>query len=487
VLVLALGLGMPLGRAEGDLLARCEAYASAHEALPLMAWSGVFHDDALNALLADVAAGDVKRVLASEDPRVRTLGAVALSVGDDPSRLRMISPLVDDERPSFACTHRASVAFVQRPDGTFGPSGPPTFTEPWTVARWARFQLKQWSNVDRRDAAAWQAWWSDAGDVERTVSVWHRRLSRGLEADRAHRGAGGEGTPALEKTFARLREEQGDVLFALAALTYEESSPGPWTEEERETIAREHLSTDFALACLKREPSFSDPWVRPGEYAYAWLCRRLLLALSFTPAQAATLLALEKVERGREPSLANEAWSIAASRALPDREAKRDVLVAAYARYGETWEQHSRYRIACELWRALGADALDIVLAWYFDEREPYINSGGFQEGVAECVGRSGEVGRRFVAAVLADERSRDLPWASLEALARACNELAGEAIVSEHELTNLHHPLGSYHFSRDAGLAAAREKHPDATAKVLHTLATWHTRLKAYVTSHGW
>src|SRR5262245_20927050 len=88
--VVALALGLQPVRAREDLIARCGAYAATHEALPLMKWTGSFQDPETNVLLADIASGDVERVLASSNPKVRTLGALALSVGDEPSRLRSI-------------------------------------------------------------------------------------------------------------------------------------------------------------------------------------------------------------------------------------------------------------------------------------------------------------------------------------------------------------------------------------------------------------
>lgn len=487
LLIAALGLGIRPAQGSDDLLARCGAYAAAHEALPLMSWSGRIRDPDLAGLLTDIGAGHVEAVLASDDPKVRTLGALALGVGDNPSRLGLLAGLVDDHRLSFAYAYPAHVALGRREDGTVGPTGPTTYSEPWTVARWARFLLQHWTQLSLPDAAAWRGWWSGVEDAETLVSVWSRRLSRALEVDREHRGRGGEGRPALDAAVARLRAERGNELFALVALIYEESSPGPWTERELDAIAREHLTTKFALRCLKREPPFSDPWIQPGEQAYAVLCRRLLLALHFTATDAAVILELEQAERGHVRSLANEAWSMAASRALPDPEAQRAVLVAAFARYPAPHQQHFRSGIACELWRALGVVALDTLLAWYFLEREPHVDSGGFQEAVANCVAHSGADGRRFAASVLADARSRDLPWSSLDSLVRACNRLADTAIVREDELQRLHHPLGSYRLSREAGMADGRARYPEATASVLSTLSSWHGRLRTYVSAQGW
>lgn len=85
--------------ADEDVLARCETYAATHAALPLRTWRGRFTDASLNALLSDVAAGHAERCLASEDPKVRTLGALGIGLADDPGRLRLLSPLVDDESP----------------------------------------------------------------------------------------------------------------------------------------------------------------------------------------------------------------------------------------------------------------------------------------------------------------------------------------------------------------------------------------------------
>lgn len=271
------------------------------------------------------------------------------------------------------------------------------------------------------------------------------------------------------------------------ALTYDDSSPGPWTDEELPLLTRTCLTREFALACLHREPPFEDPWLRPGRYPFKALCRHLLLDMPYAPRDADTLLALEAAEREKEPSMAMAAWAIAASRAVPDADRKRRILVEAHARYPRDQDQSERYRVACELWSAAGVNALDVVRVWYFAEMEPHINIGGYQQAIARCVASTGAGGKRFCATVLADPRSKELRWAAVTSLVRACNALAGEEIVRQLEIERLHHPLGESTLSRAAGLAAGLEHHPQETAVVLETLAAWRARLAEFATTRGW
>ncbi len=518
-LCLAVSVQVSACAAEG-FRERCRRYAKEHAALPLRTGMyAEFHSQKLMELLRSADLESVKHCLRSADPKVRTLAAFAVGQGDDPSLLPLLVPLISDRITTFDRTVTANVALFFR-DGKMVPSGPPTRTETQDVAKVASRIIGGWTGLGSyATEEGFRAYWEKVKNPEHLASVWFYRLHRaeiwGMdEGRRCFRSRSRAplkpeeweaNRRRLQKEYEKLKAEKRDKfqqvrrrladeappwLQAVVALSVESWNFEYWTAEERAQVAREHLSREFAFACLRRRPPFDDPSLSPKEmnnWPYKLFCKRLLLAIGWRPEDCGTLLSIEAEELKRENPMAMSEWAVAASGANADEKEARHILKQAIRRLSRRYQQPERWKLANELWDIAGLGEGRYLRGLFYKERESHDNSGGLQEALVKHVSKSEGNGKRFIRELLQDRRSGSISRAVMEAMVRGCNRLAAEEVVREDELRNLHHPLGSYHFSRSLGAGKGKSKYPVETAAVLRTVKDWRKRLTSYAVRHDW
>ena len=275
--------------------------------------------------------------------------------------------------------------------------------------------------------------------------------------------------PKLDRAWTLLALSRGDDERILAS-------------DDEYLAACKDLGRERLLNLLRRKIDSDDPDFRPGPYGkMIWPCSIVLANAKalLRPEDADVLLDLAK--RRDVDGYHYPAWSIAAGRLQPQRQ--RAILKAAMKTFPSKYEDWYRSQLACELWDVARLEELAYLKELFYSEGEPYSNGYGLQGELVIHISRSGPraEARRFMRAILMAEAHAGLRWIVLTRIAQACNKLADKEIIAKRELSDLHHPIGEYHFSRDQGFREAKAKFPKETRKVLGALTEWRRKLREY------
>lgn len=493
---------------------RCEKYAKEHAALPVRQTYCEFQSEELTELLRSAGLAPARKCLGDPDPKVRTLGALALGLGDDPSVLPHLAPLLSD--------HAATLDRTWPDLSAEGKPDPPTFTHQ-DVAAVATRVVREWTGLDGPiPQERFRAYWGEVNNPEQLVHVWLCRLRRaefrnmreiavrvwrgfdrlpgpapGMtleerqaaarelqeESKRRNRRMDDALRKKAERVRGRLAAQDPSWLQAVVALSWPSSNVDFWTDEERASLVRRHVPRGSALACLRRAPPFNDPHLRPGRgWHYGLLCKRLLLAVDWRPEDTETILRIEIAEYKHRNPMTMAEWAIAASRANPDQARSRQVLKAALNRESAGYDREERHNLVRELLSIAGLDeTLYFVNLFYRD------SDGAIRYPLVEHSAGAGQDGRRFLAAVLRDPRSArissGMSWGIVPAITSACNRLEGREII-EAKLSGLH-PCGWNASKQD--LERAKRLYPEKTDAALKKIEEWRQRLVRHVVESKW
>ncbi len=450
-----------------------------HSALVAKATDGSYPKKALLALLQH------------NDPKVRTLGAVALFDREDPSVLPALVDLCADGAASFdgrlpralaiwptdiespaaekmkrpvevvkqtmGDFAKAMVAFYMEPSGFhYGVKHPaePGFAEYWAARR------------NRPHCAGW-------------FSVQLARASQGTSPVRRTRH---DRIRAVRERIDRLWPDER--AWVLLWLNGETGSSALATEADL-ILACRRLGPGKLLLMLQNRIPSDDPDLQPRA-SNNWSYKRMSLFVLahaeqlLRPDDSDALLACERWHRDyqkhgiTDPTI-SPMWAVAAARLKPKNASA--ILHAAMDRFQGKHDSQARATLCAAMWHLVGRSEMEFIADWFYKEvpergAVPHCR-GAFIEAMGKDPG-----GSSMIARLIADSRLEDLDWQSLEWLVRVVNGWTETPVVSEEELRKAWHPFGRAHY--EWSQAEAERKHPAETAQLRAVLSEWRKRLRA-------
>jgi hypothetical protein len=254
---------------------------------------------------------------------------------------------------------------------------------------------------------------------------------------------------------------------------------------ESELVAQLNSSGHEAMLRLLRKETVSpDQSLRSkpsNNYIYHHMClfvlqhaRELLLA-----EDADFLLAREQWERryrefGIIDPLISAWWAIAAAELRPAN--AESILTAAWARFGDKYEDGHRASLMLALWRLVGERRLPLLADWFYSEDA----FSGFAKGREAFLGALTQtrLSRNVVLlrTLIADPRLDQLGWRELEALMRLANANSAEPLVTEASLRDVQFLWTDFRY---AELSRAEKEAPDQTRRLLSQLGEWRRILR--------
>lgn len=420
-------------------------------------------------------------LLRHNNPKVRTLAAVALFDREDPSVLPALASLCEDGAATFHDYNRQLANPI--------PKAP---VVEQTV-----------SNVISGMLTLYMGYGRSRGIKSDFAEYWASRSNRtycagwfGVQLIRArgggNSGVAGNGREARVRTVrSRIEQLPADARAWILVCLGEHMDPVGWDSDlvsEAELVeAFQRLGPDKLLLMVQRRIPSDDPDLQPPigyNYCYQRMIRFVLehAGKLLRPEDSDALLSEEMRQRENagktqwDPPL-TPAWAIAAATLNP-RQAT-NILHAAFMRFREDYQAWDRARLSVALWRTVGEPALPLLADWFYtatpsrrslrDQREMFIRAMEKEPA-----------GRTVLAHMIWDTRLNSLHWGGLRDLGSLINWREKEAVISERELSITAQQFGD---GGSDGLPLSMiQNNPRETARLQRTMDQWMKRLRESV-----
>ena len=513
-----IGIMVLLGTGCGSLsfVERCRDYSEAHDTLPYRMSFESFPSEELMKLLGSGKVDDWKKALADDDPKVRTLGILAIGLGDDPSLIPLLRSSLDDDAASF---DQEPPSYISDRKTIMKREGYPYAPER-AVAYYARVGIGEWTNGGYMATSLdFDEYWNKVKDPEALVSVWRCRLIRAELAARPalvkacrearerlakgrsnalltpaeHRQIRDEGVKAMMKQAMparhRLEKEQPPRVQMLVALSlrYPLEYDRYWSDAEKKELVRQNLSREDAIAFLRREMPFGDPSLSSNKIEYSNLCAAILDYVAWKPEDSDLLLKLWAEEQKRKDGrVLIPNWVLAASRAQESREKSLRILKDALDQPKGEYEHWIWSACMREIWDVGGLDEADYLVDQFYGKNWT-IDFLWPQQYLVKDIASPGDDGKVFLGKLIRDKRFEDTCPMQVHDIAERCNALAGETIIPWQELIFPQLPFSSQNLRTKEGMEQAKAKYPGETEEILKKTADWRKHLTDYVEQHDW
>lgn len=426
-------------------------------------------------------------LLAHDNPKVRTLAAVAIFDREDPSALPALVKLCADGDATFDGYVEVSMPW---PHGI----GPPPLKQ--TVGDIAKkmvgFYMERSGfhyGVEHKSQPGFVDYWDARKNRSHCAGWFAVQLARASQGTTPTRNDCVERIRTVRKRIDELPADER--AWTLLWLNGESGSDALATEEELfEACGR--LGSDKLLLMLQNKIPSDDPDLQP-QPNNNWPYKRMSLfvlrhaerLLRYTDSDA--LLACERWQReyqkhGIADPTITPWWAIAAARLKPDSASQ--ILHAAMDRFQGEYDSEKRSDLCVAMWQLCGRSEIQFIVDWFYEESPEQGSCPNSRSSFIEAMGKDPN-GKEIISRLVKDSRLEDIDWQSLEQLVCVVNRRLEEPIVTEEEIRRAWHPLGQghYHWSR----AEAREKYPEETAELEAYLGEWRKRLRLSICKwHG-
>ena len=421
------------------------------------------------------------KLLKHSSARVRMLALAALFAREEPARLPLFVPLLDDTAagiPKAEVQPRARAAFTPA-DAPVDP--PPLKEQPVQAAAFAALQTYYQAVGLRADTPAaaralFDAYWAPRKDRRHCASWDLVRLTRAGRGTSATTKDMIQAIRAIRADVDRRPEKEGawTVLWLGSDFEYHVphfASPADVVAAGK-TIGSRDLLRMLEGANPSGDPDLETtdkaPWARRKMPYFVLTHAKELLE----PAMADRLLELSKTSVYQTPL-----WDVAAAALQPARGGA--ILAAALAKFPGPYQGRERADLAAAIWKARRLDETKLLLDWFYSES---LTSGTtYPHPRAQFLGEVGrgprDPGEKFLKQLVADRRFATCDWQSVAKISESAGAWRGQPVITRQEFDDNCSPWG---MDFDAHLASARKLYPKETERADKALDDFRARLRA-------
>ncbi|MGH7941093.1 MAG: WD40 repeat domain-containing protein [Limisphaerales bacterium] len=377
-------------------------------------------------------------LLASPDPKVRTLALGALFQREDGRDLPLIASLLNDFTPTFPDLHDSM-------NQAGGPRPMSELTNSQTVSDVAQRMLAYWGvghsaagGYGRVTSSDFAAYWKKYAGRDHSAYWFAVKMKR---ATRQTIPIQPEYQPDIRKVLAEMKalpmpERAWTELYVLAPEGWYESEPGDMVVPADELPGMiKGLGPDALLRFLQRRRVSDDPDLVMGEQNSDFIRMSNFILLHadklLNTNDAEAVLACEYAQR--DSGGINPAWPIGAALLQPGR--AHEILQDALAHETRTYETAAG-ELAGALWRIGGPAEIPFLVNWFYTvlptASEPMHQPVAFLWGV-EAAGRPDT--RQLIAALVKDPRFDHTDWDTLKELLTIVNANRSTPLVKERDI----------------------------------------------------
>lgn len=409
-------------------------------------------------------------LLKHDDPKVRTLAAVALFDREEPSVLPALVDLCDDKSPTFD-GHPELSAIWLRHTGI----GPPALKQ--TVSDIIQAMVGFYMHpagflYGIKDTSHGFAKYWEARKNRTSCAAWFLvRLER-------TRSGGNRNDPDSAERVKKLRQRidqlpADDRTWVLLWLNGEMGSDALVTEPEL-LEACKRLGSDKLMLMLRNKIPTDDPDLQPrpsNNWKYHRMCLFVLknATMLLRPGDAEALLACSRLDPNNPSSL----WEIAAA-SLNKFQASH-VLHGAMNRFNGEYDAQKRADLCAAIWRSSGEAEIDYIVEWFYNEKPDRGTHPTCLGSFVLSVGKE-KNGGLILGHLIKDPRFAKIGGDSLNNLVRAVNGCLDKPVVTEEEIQ-----AAWAHFipwTCEADQTSAEKRQPKEAAAVIELQAVWRERL---------
>ncbi|PQO41947.1 HEAT repeat domain-containing protein [Blastopirellula marina] len=423
-------------------------------------------------------------LLSDDDPKIRTLAAIALFDREDPHDLPALVALCDDNAETFPRLQESAYALnlFQKSE-----KAPPTTKQ--TVGEVAKKMVAFYMGrsgfyygVSHPKEPGFDAYWQARQHRTSCVGWFAVQLDRASQASFPVRD---ERLPLIKAVRQRIDALPADQR-AWTLLYLGGSQQNEVLVNEVELLeACQSLGADKLLQMLQHKIPTDDPDLQPRKRDNSYYKRMQMFVLRHAQQllrkkDSAALLACERWQRdylrhGISNPLLTPWWAIAAAQLNPGQAA--EILHAAYDRFQGEYDAGNQAQLCIALWQLGGQKELDFIRDWFYEvepERGMSIHS---RIRLIQAM-QDDPHGREMIAKIIQDQRLDDLDWQSLRQLIQTVNAWTASPVVTEEDLQAARHPLGisHYHWEKER----ARKDYPAETKALEANLQDWRNKLHA-------
>jgi hypothetical protein len=430
------------------------------------------------------SADDLRPLLKHRDAKVRTLALVAVFALEDPRLLTEIFQATRDGTSTFPRVMHVAHAMIP-----LNPV-PPKSLQRQTVGQLATSMLDMYLESGGYFYGP-EGRHDNPGFNEYLKAHAGRTWSAGWMGVRLAR-AGHSTSPTPEERYGAIRRLRADIdrigdpdrTHVLMWLKGEPGSDVLVSERELVELAQ-RLGPDNLLAILRRQIRSDDPALQASvrnRHPYARMCVFILqhARTLLRPTDAQTLLDQETRENDfqkhdiLEP-LRTPWWAIAAAELNPGDAGA--TIVAAHKRFSGDFDSEKRLELTLAAWRLIGESFTTTVADWFYREMDaPHHATWGVSRTLEGLLGMPDRQNKRLARVLVEDPRFDRINSKSLESFVRIMNRWSGKEIVPTAELEQPYSPSIDFFF-RD--LARLQKDYPQATPRLLETLARWRRAIR--------
>jgi len=436
------------------------------------------------------------KLLHHDNPKVRTLAAVALFDREDPSVLPILVTLSNDNAPTFD-GHAELSKFWSMTTGIGPPAKEQTVGQ--VVSAMIHFYLRpsgyNYGIIPLQSPSKLIKSWIDRNN--RSFSkYWTARKNRSyctewfaVQLARASQGT----YPTPQSCINRIRylRKRIDTLptnervWVLLWLNGEKGSEVLVTEDELVEVC-EKVGPEKLLLMLKCEIPSDDPDLQSR--SSNWKYKRMAI---FVLQHAQQLFRTNDSDRilhcgyrqrnhkeHRLPgSIITPWWAIAAAH-LNTNDAFK-ILNDAVKRFQGKSDSDSRSLLFVAMYNLCGKSKTKLILDWFYEEK---LEGGTYPNCRAAFIKSMSNSpnGNYILSEIIQDPRFDSIDWRSLEWLVRTVNLWYKKPIVTEKELKKAWHPFGQMQYHREQ--AKAKKEYPKETAELEEHLKEWRKQLRISV-----
>ncbi|MDP0500900.1 MAG: HEAT repeat domain-containing protein [Verrucomicrobiota bacterium JB022] len=434
------------------------------------------HQQAQNALLQLVTnpAYPVEvlvELLQHEDPKVRTLAAVAIFDREEPSLLPMLAELWDDTSSTFSDPILMSVPYPM-------PDGRTQIYHEMTVGKIVQQMLTFYMVTGGyrtlhiyTTQEDFYAYWQPRQDRTFCASWFEVQLLR----------AGRDNPWSVRQRIEQLPPE--DKLWTLIYLRSAHGSSRDLVHDRELIDMCRELGSAKIFEILRGAVLTDDPDLLAEESQRTRFDRIRLFVLHnaakiLQPEDADELLAIEQEwnVKGMDPNgeYTSPWYAISAARLNPPE--ARAILHPAFARMRGASDR-DRATICLALWEMVGEEETDFIVEWFYRRDQGTSSRWALESFITEIVQRP--QGSMLLAALIEDPRFGSCGWEQLSLFVKATNAVLPSPSITEDELQQARHPL---HTSYDWQQEKAWREYPEESRQLEAILEGWRQALRQSV-----
>ncbi len=431
-------------------------------------------------------------LLHHDNPKVRTLAAVALFDREDLSVLPALVKLRNDKAPTF--DGHAELSSWSKISGVGPPQKEQTVGQ--VVSAMVNFYMKpsdygygslHYNNPELtkywtgRNNRAYSEYWTDRKDRSHCAGWFAVQLARASQ--------GKSKTP--KNRFSRIHtlRKRIDELpanespWVLLWLNGEKGSKVLVTEDELVEVCKK-VGPEKLLLMLEGKIPSDDPDLQPRSSKYK---RMVVFVLQhaqqlFHTNNSDKLLECELRQRnykkyGLPRSITTPWWSIAAARLNPDN--AFNILNEAVTHFQGKYDSKNRSLLFVAIYNLCGKSKAKHILDWFYEENPEKVIYPCCRAAFIKAMSNSPN-GNYILSQIIQDKRFDTIDWRSLKQLAHTVNLWFKTPVVTEKELWNAEHPFVQARYRLEK--AEAKKYYPKETAELEAHLKEWRKRLRLSV-----